>query len=93
MFTIDLIAILVSIFDFLPLVTLLPQAGPPLPPATACPPLAYAARVKAIALKSKALSSFSFKAGPMRYFAFTSDFGEAFRPAVPRWLAKTLVLR
>lgn len=61
--------------------------------------LAYLMRVKAIAVKTRgamsimkhkavvtAMKSIHFKTGFMRYFAFTSDFGEAFRPAVPAWL-------
>lgn len=42
--------------------------------------LAYASRVKAIS------AQLSFKTGALRYLAFTSDFGEAFRPTVPSWL-------
>lgn len=53
--------------------------------------LAYLARVKAIAAKSVAanaqgLAGLSFKSGALRYMAFTSDFGEAFRPTVPAWM-------
>eukprot|EP00811_Abedinium_folium_P035824 NODE_8586_length_1484_cov_3.745763.p1 GENE.NODE_8586_length_1484_cov_3.745763~~NODE_8586_length_1484_cov_3.745763.p1 ORF type:complete len:246 (+),score=88.20 NODE_8586_length_1484_cov_3.745763:106-843(+) len=43
--------------------------------------LAYTARVNAIAARS-ALTTFA-SSGALRYLAFTSDFGEAFRPAVP----------
>lgn len=45
--------------------------------------LAYIARVKASVFASKALVNLSLKAGPARYFAFTSDLGEAFRPRLP----------
>lgn len=48
--------------------------------------LAYLARVKAIAARA---GTISLKVGPARYFAFTSDVGEAFRPAVPKWLVNS----